>query len=391
MMPDTLQLWLVMAALSIAVLLYILMPLIRPRGGANAAREAYDINVYKDQLKEVERDLERGLLGDDAAEAARMEIKRRLLAADAAVSKKVKTPEAKSGMVLIVALAVFVPVGAVLMYLDLGSPNAPDQPLAERTASAPAMSQEETKRRTSLANAVASLVEKLKENPGDVRGWTLLGRSHASMEQYGKSAGAYGKAYELSDGDPKIGVSYAEAMAFDARTMIPQKAVEVLGAVLLRDPNDPKARYYMALAKAQKGDGEGAMRDWVNLAVTSGADDPWMGLVNQQIERAAEKFGLNPADFMPTQSAPTFQRPFPQSRPQPSMQSGPSRADMDAAAQMTDEQRQQMIQSMVDGLAERLRKNPDDKQGWLRLERAYRVLGDAAKADDAAARAAKLP
>ncbi|MHA1597166.1 MAG: c-type cytochrome biogenesis protein CcmI [Alphaproteobacteria bacterium] len=385
MIPESLQLWLLMAVLITGVLLYMLMPLIRPRRDVeDTTREVYDINVYKDQLQEVERDLERGLLGETGAEATRTEIKRRLLAADAVVTKSAAGAQAKSGLILVAVLAIFVPVGALFTYLTLGSPNASDQPLASR---APALDPAEVERRENLTAAMAKLMEKLQANPNDVRGWSLLGRSYASLEQYAKSAEAYGRAYEQSGGDAQIGVDYAEALAFEARTVVPPKAVSVLQAVLIREPNEPKAHYYLALSKAQNGDGAGAMQGWVKLVEMSPSDAPWLSLVNQQITRAAEQFDLDPASFRSAGAKPSF----PQSMPVAKQPPGPSRADMDAAATMTDDDRQQMIRSMVARLAARLQNEPGDKEGWQRLENAYRVLGETAKADAAAAKAAALP
>lgn len=390
MIPETLQLWLFMAVLITAVLLFMLMPLIRSRqdaAGARAGREVYDINVYKDQLKEVERDLERGVILPEMAEAARTEIKRRMLTADAAAPETVAGPETKSSMLMITLLAVAVPIGAMLMYLSIGSPTQPDQPLAAR---GPVIDPAEAERREKLAGAMVKLMEKLLKNPADVRGWTLLGRSYASLEKYAKSADAYSRAYEQSGGDPEIGIDYAEALAFEARTVVPPKAIEVLKAVLVRAPREPKAHYYLALAKAQQGDGRGAMQGWIDLAALSPPDAPWMELVDQQIARAAEEFDLDPAAFKPTDGAT---QPSPQSRSpsESTVTPGPNSADVDAAAQMTGQQRKELIRTMVQRLADRLKENPDDKEGWLRLEKAYRVLGKTAKADDAAARAAKLP
>lgn len=387
MIPETMQLWLLMALLITPVLVYMLMPLIRPRRAdtdTDDRREVYDINVYKDQLEEVERDLERGVLAPEMAEAARTEIKRRLLTADAATGQPAGPSETRPPMLLVVVLAVAVPVGAVLMYLNLGSPTLPDQPLSARATPPPEVDPKEVERRKNMIAAMAKLADKLQKKPDDLRGWVLMGRSHVALEQYAEAIDAYGRAYKLSGKDADIGVDYAEAMAFADGAAVPPAAIAVFQEVLAKAPMSPKARYYLSLSKAQQGDGVGAMQGWVDLAAMSPPDAPWMGLVNQQLDLASKRFGIARSAFRATDGTMKL---FQQSEQPPR----PSRADVDAASQMTDQQRQQLIRTMVQRLADRLKENPDDKQGWLRLEKAYRVLGETAKADEAAAKAAALP
>ncbi|HLJ21316.1 MAG TPA: tetratricopeptide repeat protein, partial [Stellaceae bacterium] len=151
-------------------------------------------------------------------------------------------------------------------------------------------------------------------------------------------------------------------------------AKDALDRVIADDPKNPSARYYLALAKAQAGDLQGAIADWQTLLAESPADAPWTPLVRQRIADTAKAGGLPvPA---PPAGAPAS--------------SGPSSDDVAAAAKLNPEQRNEMIQGMVERLAARLKEAPDDLQGWLRLGRAYDVLKQPEKAADAYAQAAKL-
>lgn len=395
MSTEMLQLWGAVAVLCMAVLGILLPSMIRKRTQVPAQREAYDIKIYKDQLEEVERDIERGLLADDQATATRTEIKRRMLAAaDAGSTEEARYSLAeKTNWSLVSFVAVALPLGAIVLYLGLGDPSLPDQPLAGRDMSEAIV---DTQRRTELSNSVAQLVERLKSKPDDVRGWILLGRSYEMLERYDDAARALEKAYMISGESSDIGSAYGEALTLAAKSTVTTKAMKVFETVLTDEPTDTKARYYLGMRKAQQGDIKGALQDWVDLAALSPENAPWMEIVSDQIERAAQETGVDPQSVTPSletrELAAKLRIELNESPiPATGQTSGPTREDMEAASQMTEDDRAAMIRSMVDRLANRLTENPNDKEGWIRLERAYRVLGETAKADEAAARIAELP
>jgi len=392
---EMLQLWGVAAILGMTVLAIMLTPLMRRRTPSPARRESYDITVYKDQLEELEHDLERGSLAEEQAEAARIEIKRRLLAAGDA-GEQATAPEKKAGIsnwALISLIGLILPVGSVVVYLGFGSPDLPDQPLAGRDMSA---SISETKRRAELTETVDQLAEKMASRPDDMRGWAMLGRSYVTLQRYDDAAGAYRRAYELSGNNPNAGSAYGEALALAANSAITPKATSVFEAVIAVDEANPKARYYLAMGKMQQGDLMGAMQDWIDLAAISPDDAPWMPIIAEKFSDAAAESGIDPQSVKPTAAAlaiaARLRNAAGNARTQEAVAvPGPSRADVEAAAQMSEDDRAGMIRSMVDRLAGRLADNPNDKQGWIRLERAYRMLGEVANADQAANRAAALP
>jgi len=391
------QFWGLVAAISIVSLGILVIPLLRRRASVTAVREVYDINVYKDQLKEIERDLERGLLDDRQAEAARLEIKRRMLASadhiddgDGAVHDG--APSSNLGLIAIIVVAL--PAAAVSLYLNLGQPSQPDQPFASRPA--PTQTAGMGAGQQGLSAVTEQLKKKLEANPGDVRGWMLLGRSYLSLGRFADAAGAYGKAYGLSGEDPQIGSEYAESLSLAANSVITDQAKGIFEAALAADPVNAKARFYLAMQKAQAGDVRGALQGWVDLAAMSPADAPWMSVLTAQVDRAGQEIGIDPKTIKPSPDAAALAAKMVQQRPQmtpvpDAAAPGPSSADVKAAAGMSGADRQEMIRSMVKRLADRLKNEPNDKAGWQRLERAYRVLGETAKADEAAAMIAKLP
>ncbi len=391
MSAELMQLSAIAAVLALGVLAIMLWPLVKRRSGQSAPREEYDINVYKDQLLEIEADLERGLLNEEQGRAARVEIKRRMLAA--ADSGETALEQASgSNTLMIVILSLSVPVGAVLMYLSLGSPERSDQPLAARDLRAVTAQNEQDQK---ISQSAAKLAAFLQENPDDLRGWTLLARTYLSLGNYPDSANAYAEVYRISGESPEFAVDYGEALALAVESQIPEQARALFEKALASDRADPKARSYLGLYKVQQDDVRGGMQAWIDLAAMSPANAPWMTILNQQIDRAASDSGIDPASLTPSAEAlalaKTIQQDIADAQAEQSTAPGPSNADVKAAMGMAEGDRNQMIRTMVERLASKMKENPDNKEGWVRLERAYRVLGETALADEAAARAAKLP
>jgi cytochrome c-type biogenesis protein CcmH len=373
--------WIVAAAMTAAVTALVLAPLLRARH-AVGSRASYDMEVYRDQLAELERDVARGVIDDRQALAARTEIGRRMLAVadegkrEAAASRRAAgTGPSRSSRAIALALCVVIPAGALAVYIPTGSPNLPGQPFASRETN------QDGGPPAQVMQAIAKLEQHLKEEPGDLQGWLLMAQTYTHMGRFDDSVEAYRNAVEISQGrDPGILSSYAEAMTAANQGMVPEEAARTFEAVLQSDPKDPRARYYLALARGQAGDMRGALDRWVELAAQSPADAPWLPTVRQRITDTAGQLGLDVASVMPQPLPPS---PGNEAATGGAPAPGPTREQMAGAADMTPEQRDQMIRGMVDNLATRLRDNPNDADGWLRLGRAYKVLGEQDKSIEA--------
>jgi cytochrome c-type biogenesis protein CcmH len=356
--------WIIAALMTAAATALLLVPLLRPRGTADS-RARYDLEIYRDQMKEVDRDLARGVIDESQAVAARAEVGRRMLTvADEAETAVAPTP--KRARWLAVALCLLIPLGALAVYLPIGQPELPGQPFAQR---APAPGNDAPPRE--IMQALARLEQHLKEDPRDLQGWMLLGQAYNRMGRYADSAGAYRQAMAVSQGsDPEIMSAFGEALTAANDGMVPDEAVRTFEAILKVAPKEPRARYYLALTRAQAGDYRDALDRWADIVRDSPADAPWLRTVRQRIAEMAERLSVPVAEVMP--------QPLPASQPQAST-GGPTREQAEAAADMSPEQRTAMVRGMVERLANRLKDNPDDADGWLRLARAYRVMGDAAQ------------
>lgn len=386
------------AVLTVFVVAGICWPLLRRQPTHEAAgRFAYDLTVLAAQLAEVERDAARGLIAADEAAAAEREIKRRMLAAAEDGAAAAATASPAGGRGLAITLALLVPFLAGGLYLWLGQPLQPDRPLAERRATGDLAALSATASpaaQADLAQAVTQLESYLAGHPGALDGWLLLGRSYQTLDRYRDAERAFGEAYRLAPDRADVAGAYAEAMVVANQGQVTDAALAVLQRAIAGDPLNVQARYFLSLGLGQRGQVREAAQGLADLIALSPADAPWRAQVQRQLEHAAAELKVDPASITVSPDAAKLAA---QLRARPADQPGsggattaipgPSPEDMAAAAQMTAEERRQMVRGMVERLAARLNDNPDDRDGWLRLARAYEVLGEPEKAADARARA----
>jgi cytochrome c-type biogenesis protein CcmH len=387
---------LVLAGMTAVVLLALLLPLLHG-WRAPAERRQFDRAVYRAQLDELARDVARGVIGDAEAAAARLEIERRLLAADpgtgtapgTATSRAPGTTTSRapgtttsrapgtttsrlgSSRALAIAAALIVAGGAGLLYLHLGAPGVPDMPFAERHETTPARQAEQAE----IADAAATLAAKLKADPKDARNWLLYARAEAMLGNWQTSANAYSRVIALGNSDPEVLGGYGEMLVLAADGIVGPPARTTFVSVLQRDSKNPVARYYLALADAQAGEPRRAITAWQALAADLPGGSPMRDAIGRQVARAASTAGI---------AVP----PLPEG--QPAAATAPTRDQTEAVTNMSPAQREQMIRGMVAQLAARMASAPDDPDGWLRLGRAYTVLRETDKAVDAYDHAARL-
>ncbi|MGE5147130.1 MAG: c-type cytochrome biogenesis protein CcmI, partial [Candidatus Eiseniibacteriota bacterium] len=278
--------FLVMAALAAGVLV---LPLLKPARD-NAVRVDYDVTLYRRQLDEIERDLARGVMAPADVAAARAEIGRRLLAAAEKRERQTPTSPLTRRMVAVV-LAALVPLAALALYVNLGAPMLPDQPFAARQNKPGGAAAE----LAALDARIAELDAKVKADPRDLESWSELGHLYAAHERYREAADALGRAYELSGKAPARAVDFAEALVLADRGVVGAEAKELFGAALAADPRNPRAHFYLGLAKVQTGDARGGLQEWLELEADSPADAPWLATLTQRIAEIAKDNNIDDA------------------------------------------------------------------------------------------------
>jgi cytochrome c-type biogenesis protein CcmH len=375
---------LALALVTAMALIVVIAPLMKGLRTAPPRLE-FDRAVYRDQLQELERDRARDLIGTREAETARLEIERRLLAADR--TDRPLVPEGGARPVAAIALSLAVAVAAGALYAYLGSPGVPDDPFAARSHQAAG-------EESDLAKSARDLETQLAQKPDDADGWAALGRTDAELSEWQKSADAYTHAVALAPDRGEFLAGLGEAETFAADGVVTPAASDAFGKVLAKDPRNAVARYYLALADAQAGRTQQAIDEWQKLAAESPEGAPVRDQLKRRIDEAAQQAGMTPPPLAPpapavASAAPPATSGAPAAAPS-GAEPGPTQAQMAAAATMTPAERQQMIRGMVDQLAAALKARPDDRDGWLRLARAYSVLGERDKSAGAYDRASAL-
>jgi cytochrome c-type biogenesis protein CcmH len=353
------------AGLTLAVAAALLRPLLRDLAEPTPA-DRFNAEVYRDQLEELQRDAEREILPEGDIAGARLEIERRLLSA-------IKAPQAPPGVRRAPTAAAFgllslLFVGAGAIYIALGAPALPDHPFKRDPAAVgDAAAPGADALHANKDQMVADLETKLAAHPEDADGWGLLARTLMRLDRAAEAVPAYEHAIAASPApNAQLDAEYAEARVIAAQGQVDEVALGLFNRLHAADPSNPQARYYIGVAKAQKGDTAGALSDWRALLADSPKDAPWLPTLQQRI---AEASGSGP-------SAPVSDQGAEGAAPA----AGPSAADVAAASSMSEADRQSMVQAMVERLATRLKQTPDDLDGWRRLARAYAVLGQTDKA-----------
>ena len=308
------------------------------------------------------------------AEGLRTEIKRRILAEGPETEAPARPISERSLVVLALGLVAIVVLGAAGLYLKFGRPDlngAPGVTVAPATASADPTHPGGG----DVAGMIGQLEAKMKQTPNDPEGWRMLGWSYIQTQRYADAANAYGRAAAL---DPKAEYLSAEgeALVQAANGQVTPDARTAFKKAVAADPSDPRARYFLAVDKDQQGDHKGAMADWIALIKSAPPDAPWAGEVRTFVTRIAAERGLDISGQLPpapVASAAADTAPPASPVPAPAAP-GPTPDQVAAASQMPAADQQAMIQNMVDGLAARLKTDPRDPNGWVRLMRARMVL-----------------
>jgi cytochrome c-type biogenesis protein CcmH len=359
--------WIVLAGLTAIVLFVLLRPL-TVTGTTPLASESFDAAVYRDQINEIESDRARGLINDNEAEAARVEIARRLLAADnKAQGRDGSERSGASAKAAIAIISVILPLLALGLYFAFGSPRLPDQPLAARLE-APANDRD-------FEALVARVEARLRERPEDGEGWDVVAPVYLSSGRYAQAAEAYSHALRLLGPSAKRLSGQGQALVLANNGLVTEEARLALTRARELDGTLIEPRILLAIAKEQDGQFAAAVADWRALLGDAEEDAPWRAMVQKRIETAEAQLARKPmtADT-PAQTTPQGEK-------------GPGAAEIAAAQDVDPAARQAMIEGMVQRLAARLDQGGGSVADWLRLVRAYSVLDRKDEALKALARA----
>jgi cytochrome c-type biogenesis protein CcmH len=330
-------LWILLALMTGGAVAAVLWPLSRRPVQATADPNT---RFYRDQMAEIERDLDRGLLSPSEAEAAKAEAARRLLRAaerSEASADPVCEPALRRRRAVSALTLSLVPLVALAVYGGLGSPHLPGQPLAARMQVDP--------QQFDLATALARIEGHLAQHPDDGRGWEVVAPVYLRMGRAEDAGQAYEKALRLLGPDPSRLAQYGEALVAAQDGIVPAEARKAFEQALELDPSAQKARFYLARAAEQEGNREKARAEYGAILASSPPDAPWAPVVRDQL------------------------------------------AKLDGSGASAPRRPPEAILAMVQGLAERLDAQGGTPEDWARLMRSYVVLEQPEKAKSALSKA----
>lgn len=344
-------LWLVLATMTAVAVAAVTLPLRRRRGVVAAVS---DVAVYRDQLEEIERDRADGRIGHDEFDAARVEVSRRLLsAASASASRQPHAPaRTRRRPAVAVGCALAIVVVAVPLYARLGSPGVPGEPFAGRNLS------------STLVASIARIERHLEDHPDDGRGWEVLAPVYLKLGRYDEAARARRKALDLLGDTAQRQSDLGVALAMADGGVVTAEAKTAFDRAVALEPDNVQAVFFLGVAAHQDGDDGTAAGIWRALIARSPVGAPWLPMVRERLAQISPASG---SDAGAAAAAP-----------------GPTTADVAAAAEMPPEARGDFIRTMVGRLATRLHEDGSDVDGWLRLLRAYMVMGERDKLRTAA-------
>jgi cytochrome c-type biogenesis protein CcmH len=312
--------------------------------------------------------LTRAAISPAEAEAARNEIKRKMLSV--APAAKIGNDPMPAARALRLALGGGIPALALGLYALVGRPDLPGSTFDPSAGKNSAQSQPASL--PDVETLAARLAERLEKNPDDAQGWGMLGWAYASLDRHAESIKAYERAAALDPKNAALLSLYGEAVVRAAGGEVTPEAETIFDRALALNPADPRAQFFRGLALEQRNKPREALAQWVKIIREGKADDAWLPALRARAVELAIKLKLDPAKTVPGAQAPTR---------------APTADDVAAASKLSPAEQNRMILGMVQGLEERLQRNPNDLEGWLMLARSRNVLGDANAARVAIGRA----
>ena len=341
-------LWILLAVMTAGAALLVIVPINRARSARRPA-ESQALSVYADQLAEIERDADRGLIGREEAVAARSEISRRILKADQAATAAVPTSSSRAHLVASMIVALALPAIGVGLYGKIGAPDLGDQPLAQRKADAID--------RKSPEALIGMLDQRLAQSPDDAKGWEIAGPIYMRLGRFDDAAVAFRNTLRLLGPSMERQLGLGQALTALSQGVVTPEAKVAFEAAQALQPEHHLPRMYLALALSQDGKLAESAAAWKAIIASGKGDEPWLPDARKELASVEAQLGRT-GEPKPGQSTDT--------PPAPSM-----------------------IESMVARLDERLSSQGGTAEDWGRLVRSLAVLGRKDQARQALERAHK--
>jgi cytochrome c-type biogenesis protein CcmH len=372
------MLWLILTVMTSAAAVWLSVPFIR-RLDRPQAGGAGEVEVYRDQLQEIDRELRQGLIDGRDADIARIEVKRRVLTLDRPERPAMPRLALVERNFAVLGVTGVVLLGSVALYGVTEGQRAPLD-ISATTEQATRSERQPQNSVPPVEEMIQRLATRLVQNPNDLDGWRTLGWAYLNTGRFSEAGEVYAKAIELGPDIAELRGARVEALVRAADGIVTPDAKSAIEDALKLDRTDIRARFFMGLAKAQAGDRASALADWRTLLTDANSDEPWTADLKDRISELESGVDAD-AGAVATASewavAGSLASRTPAVSPSaPRDEMGPGRQDVPTAKAMPPADRSAMIRGMVDRLANRLEQSPRDADGWIKLIRARIVLGE---------------
>ena len=323
------MIWVIFTIMTLGATLLVYFPLLNKSNQTDIEKNQL-LGIYRSQLVEIKREEKSGLLSSKETKAAKLEVERRLLKA----SDKKGRLLYNGGVLLPLLLTVTLIVSGLFFYINTGNPS-----LSSLKKSNGALVN--NTQAIEINEILRKMEAHLKANPNDMEAWVLMAQSRLKQGKYFEASNAFARAYDLSDNDLNLLIQQGEALINLAGGQLTPASNLAFGTAMKLNPNHPAPKYYLGLGRYQGGNIEGALEVWEQLLLVSDENNTWVPNLKNQIERAKKELGVGAANL----------------------------------ENMTEQEQEAFIESMIASLREKLLENPDDLEGWLRLARSEIVKG----------------
>ena len=324
--------WILIAGLAGLALLFVIPPLLSRRAPTvETNQDQLNLDVFRQQLIELEADMEAGKLERGQYQDARQDLERELL--HDVNGQGARSAPAAPGTAPFAALtlALALPVFAIGLYLAIGhSAIIPRlERVAGETAQAPGHGAADAQQAASLEIMVERLAARMEENPDQLEGWLMLGRTYVALDQPAKGAAALERALALAPQNPEVMINLAQALATAANSQLGGRPANLIAAALVVEPKHATGRWLNGLVAYQAGDFPLAVQRWEALALDLDAAGEDASELRQFIADAREQGGLPPANTPTSPSvtpvaAAAAASPAASAQPAPAATQGPA-------------------------------------------------------------------
>lgn len=282
--------WVIAGILIVTALLFIVPTLLRKRENLEqgVAHDTANVSIYRDQLAELEQDLHNDILSQEQYEKSKQELQQRLLQDVSDNNNESPIPVKGRSIITSVFIVLTIPLSAIFLYLSIGDTRGllPQAQLASATQMQSVNAAEGPEGHPEFTSVLENLIARLNDNPDDIEGWVMLGRTYTIMGRFDEATETYAKLVELVPDNPQILSDYADVLAMSNDGVLAGEPAALVQQALSIDPEYPKALALAGTVEFEQGKYDQAAAYWERLLAVIPSDSKLAESVRDSIAEA---------------------------------------------------------------------------------------------------------